>query len=221
MKEALSEKVKQTREENTSYRVYTETDTFTANGEAAFSVLDFWRYQYCNLSSMASELAEFIVARALGIRKAENLSYWSAYDISYAGKRIEVKETRYVHAWNKEHVSNARTFSIAPTNNSYWETNPSQEQQFSRQNDIYVFCLNTNKDIEKDDPLNLDYWRFYVVPTFVINQYTHSYGNPNQKKISLGVVEKLAGRNVPFSELRNAVDAAIDRVNAHTEQAEK
>jgi len=221
MKDALSEKVMQTREENTSYRAFTEADTFTANGEAAFSVLDFWRYQYCNLSSMASELAEFIVARALGISKAENLSYWSAYDMSYAGRRIEVKETRYVHAWNRDHVSNARTFSIAPTNNRYWDSGSAQEKKLSRQNDVFVFCLNTNKDIEKEDPLNLDYWQFYVVPTFVINQYTDSYGNPNQKKISLGVVEKLAGKSVPFSDLRNAVDDAIDRVNAHAEQAEE
>ncbi|MCR5546746.1 MAG: hypothetical protein K6F30_09770 [Lachnospiraceae bacterium] len=198
--------IDEARKINTSYKSYNENEQFKFNNEKICSVLDFWRYQYSNISALGSELAEFFVAKALGIDKAENVNYWTAYDMSYRGKRIEVKFTQYVHFWNKTRVSEHRSFSIEPTKNSYWSDSNESSKKYSRQNDIYVFCLDSNKDITKNNPLCLDDWKFYVVPTSVINDYA----SERQKKISLNVVKRLADRECNYIELKIMIDNVID-----------
>jgi len=207
----LSSVVETQKEKNTAYRAYTENDSFKYHGKETLSVLDFWRFKYCQLSGQSAEIAEFFVSKALGIDKAENVNYWSAYDISYRGRRIEVKETKYVHPWNHKRVSEVRTFSIAPTKNEYWNDGFEKENKgvLSRQNDIYVFCLNTNRDIMNPDPLNMDDWEFYIIPTFRINAYA---GNM-QKTISLNEVKKLSSGAVCFDGIKEKVDQIIEDVD--------
>ena len=213
----LTRKVNEQSARNSKSRCFSENDYFQVNHQPAFSVLDFWRYMYSQIGAYPAELAEFLVARALGVKRPENLDYWSAYDMSYRGRRIEVKETRYIHSWNKDKLSNVRTFSIAPTNNRYWGStlNLHPERKIARQSDVYVFCLNINKEYEKSDPLNIDYWRFYIVPTFEIDRYAEKHKNPDQKKISLNVVRNLAGEGVCFDEIREKVDGAIQKVDQY------
>lgn len=129
--EKLEAAVAKKKEELTAYEAYAPDEMFRFRGKDLFSVEDFWQYAYSQLDGMAETIAEFLVAKALGIEKAENANYWTAYDMTYRNKRIEVKATSYVHPWNKE-ISKIRTFSIAPTNNSYWE-NHDTEQKLSRQ----------------------------------------------------------------------------------------
>ena len=215
---ALEELVAQQKGKLTAYHAYLPEEQFQHKGQAVFSVLDFWRYAYSQLEGLGETLAEFFVAKALGIEKAENVNYWTAYDMAYRNKRIEVKATRYVHPWNT-HISKVRTFSIEPTNNSYWENTVdgvNTGKKLSRQSEVYVFCLNSNMDIQSSDPLRVDDWEFYVVPTFEINNYCSD--NPNQKKISLNVVRRLAKGCVSFDELRDAVDAAIDKSDSYYEE---
>ncbi len=116
--EKLEATVAKKKEELTAYEPYAPDEMFRFRGKDLFSVEDFWQYAYSQLDGMAETIAEFLVAKALGIKKAENVNYWTAYDMAYRNKRIEVKATSYVHPWNKE-ISPIRTFSIAPTNNSY------------------------------------------------------------------------------------------------------
>ena len=210
---SIEEYVSKAWEENTSYRQYTEEDYFVINGEPVFGVLDLWRYAYSQLNNMRPQIAEFLVAQALEIKKAENSSYWTAYDMSYRNKRVEVKETSYVHPWNKKKISDTRTFSIAPSKNEYWFGNVPEDiqlEEYSRQSDVYVFCLNTDKNIESPSPLNLDYWEFYVVPTFKINRYAVANGNPNQKTIGLNAVKKLSLGCADFNGLKAKIDEAIN-----------
>ena len=214
----LEQIVSQKKEALTAYHAYSPNEMFAHKGEALFSVLDFWQYAYSQLEGLGDTLAEFFVAKALGIEKAENVNYWTAYDMAYRNKRIEVKATRYVHPWNT-HISKVRTFSIEPTNNSYWgnsEDGVSNGKKLSRQSEVYVFCLNSNMDIENSDPLKVDDWVFFVIPTFEINNYCKD--NPEQKKISLNVVRRMANGGVAFDELKNAVDAAIDRSDKYYEE---
>ena len=77
----LEHSVEETRIQNTAYRSYGEDEQFVFENKEVFSVLDFWRYQYSNIGSLGGELSEFFVARALGINKAENADYWTAYDV--------------------------------------------------------------------------------------------------------------------------------------------
>ena len=213
---ALEAAVIKQREENTAYHSYLENDMFTMNGEPAFSVLDYWRFLYGQLMNQQDSIAEYLVSRALGIDKAENVSFWTGYDLSYKAKRIEVKATSYVHTWNKTRVSKTRTFSIAPSNNYYWYGRQDENgKKTARQNELYVFCLNSNRDIEHANPLVIDNWSFYVVPTFIIDEMCVRHGNPGQKTINLSVVNKLAGSSVDWLHLHEKVDEAIDRINRH------
>lgn len=193
---------------NTTYHNHFGNERFTFDGKEVFSVLDFWQYRYGYLAGQSPEIAEFLVAKALGVEMAENVAYWTAYDMSYRGLRIEVKTTEYVHPWNKKSVSHVRTFSIAPSNNRYWGRD--EEREVSRQNDLYIFCLNTNKEVQNPRPLILDDWEFFVVETAVINRYAEKKNNPNQKKISLGVVSRLAQNVVKWDGLKQEIDRIID-----------
>ena len=204
----MNDQIERNREKNTSYTSYREGDCFMISGSPVFTVLEFWRYCYGDLAGQSPVIAEFLVAKALGIEKAENVTYWTPYDMSYRGMRVEVKSTEYVHAWNKKRVSKVRTFSIAPSHNQYWGNE--EHKSLSRQNDLYVFCLNTNQEVQNPQPLNLDFWEFYLVKTDVINRYTEKIGNPDQKKISLNVIRRMAGEPVKWDSLRKRIDEIID-----------
>lgn len=79
-----------------------------------------------------------------------------------------------------------------------------------------MFCLNSNMDIQNSNPLRVDDWEFYVIPTFKINQYCSD--NPNQKKISMNVVRRLSDGGASFDRLRDAVDAAIEKSDQYYEE---
>ena len=192
--------------EQKKYQIYEGTDVFTYNGEEMFQVKDFWKYHYSTLVNSVGVISEFLVGRALGVVYAANTIYWTAYDISYKDIRIEVKGTAYAHTWNKKNVSKTRVFSIAPTHNAYWDDPKNKDEEWSRQSDIFVFCLNNNKDLDNIDPLCIDDWIFYVVPTSKIDEYA----SKRQKTISLNVVKKLADRGVEYRELKQEIDRVIE-----------
>ena len=215
---ALEIDVAQRKEKLTAYHSYLPEEKFLHQGKELFSVLDFWRYAYSQLEGLGDTLAEFLVAKALGIEKAENVNYWTAYDMAYKSKRIEVKATSYVHPWNTK-ISKIRTFSIEPTSNSYWGNSKdgvNGGKKLSRQSEVYVFCLNSNMNIQSSNPLRIDDWVFYIIPTFEINNYC--VDNPEQKKISLNVVRRLAGTGVAFDRLKDAVDDAIEKSDQYYEK---
>lgn len=165
-------------------------------------VLDFWRFRYCERFDLQDAIAEYIVAKALGINEAGNTIMWTLYDILYRDARIEVKETSYYHAWQKDEdpKSEARVFSIGKAYSSYKDSTST----LARQNDIYIFCLNTGKTKEESDPLVLEHWEFYVIPTATINRECG-----DGKTIRLGRLKKLV-KPVGYSEIKPTVDRIID-----------
>ena len=177
------------------------TEPFTlVNQPIGFSVIDFWRFQFSNIWDMQDQIAEFIVARALGQTEPYNKNGWTLWDINYRGRRIEVKETAYYHSWrNDGKVSTQRTFSITKAYSRYKDST----SEFKRQNDIYVFCLNIGETKESSNPLQLENWRFWVVPTETIN---HVCGN--HKTITLGRLQKLTDLmdGIGFDEIKMFVD---------------
>lgn len=181
-----------------------ENEKFTIhNNELDFGILDFWKSKYSNIYNIQEVIAEFIVEKALGIDKAQNTDYWTLYDILYRDYRIEIKETSYYHPWNEDgKVSKQRMFGITKANSNY-ESNET-ENKFERQNDIYVFCLNTGTTKETSNPMNLDNWEFYIIPTFKINKQCG-----DNKKISLGRVRKIAEKK-SFEEIKSCIDKIID-----------
>ena len=182
----------------------TGQEQFTLDGSpAGFSVLDFWAFQHSNIWDVQEEIAEFIVAKALGQDMPYNKNGWTLWDMNYKGKRIEVKETGYYHSWRTDgKVSQQPGFGITKAYSLY----KNRHSEFKRQNDIYVFCLNTGETKEASNPLVLENWRFWVVSTSTINRMCG-----DNKTISLGRVKKITGleEGVGYGELREVVDKAI------------
>lgn len=182
----------------------TGQEQFILDGNpVGFSVLDFWAFQHSNIWDVQEEIAEFIVAKALGQDLPYNKNGWTLWDMNYRGKRIEVKETGYYHSWRTDgKVSQQRTFGITKAYSLY----KNRHSEFKRQNDIYVFCLNTGETKEASNPLVLENWRFWVVPTFTINRLCG-----DNKTISLGRVKRITGlkEGLGYWELREAVDMVI------------
>ena len=184
----------------------TGKENFVFDGQSTgFDLLDLWRFHYSNIYSLHGEIAEFIIARALGITEAQNSAYWTLWDTTYREKRIEVKATAYYHLWNDNgKISNQRTFGITMANGSY-DSTQSKNNEFCRQNDIYVFCLNTGNTKETAYPLDLNNWEFYIVPTAVINEKCG-----NNKTISLGRIKSLGLSAKRYNEIRAEIDKIID-----------
>ena len=186
----------------------TGKEKFLCGGkELVFDMDDFWRFHYSNIYSLHGEIAEFVVARALGITDAQNAAYWTLWDISYRNIRIEVKATAYFHLWNTDgKVSQQRTFSIAAANGSY-DPQKSGNAEFCRQNDIYVFCLNNGETMESSYPLNMDNWEFYVVPTSFLNEHC-----ADNKKISIGRIRSFGFVPLAYEALKPTIDKIIDEL---------
>ena len=139
-------------------QLFSGHEPFTLDGQPmGCTMKDFWQFQFSNIWDMQEEVAEFIVAKALGLDVPHNKNGWTLWDIMYKGKRIEVKETAYYHSWRTDgKVSQVRTFGIDKAYTRYKD--PTSE--FKRQNDIYVFCLNTGVTKEESNPMVLNNWRF-------------------------------------------------------------
>ena len=182
---------------------------FMNSGEPlGFTLLDFWQFQFSNIWDLQEHIAEFLVAKALGLDKPFNRSGWTPFDILYKEKRIEVKESGYFYSWQKEgKTTNRRTFGIPQTytrdKDGNIVLNSDGAYLKERQNDIYVFCLNKGKTKEESNPLELEHWEFYVVSTKVINEICGA-----NKTISLSKVQKLAN-NVSFEEIKPTIDRII------------
>ena len=184
------------------------TEKFEFNGkDLGFDFKDYWQFHYSNIHDLQDTIAEFIVAKALGIEHAQNVEYWTLWDITYRKKRIEVKETSYYHSFNAEgKVSKIRTFSIAKANGSYDEQ-VSGNKEFCRQNDIYVFCLNTGDTKATSYPLNLNNWEFYIVPTDFLNKHCE-----NQKTISLNRIKSFGFKPLNYDQIKDEIDRIIDKL---------
>ena len=181
------------------------TEPFVMNGKSVgFNMLDFWKFEFSNIYDMQDEISEFIVAKALEIDVPYNKEMWTLCDIMYRDKRIEVKETSYYHPWNKDgQVSEQRAFGITKANSIYEK--PDEENKYERQNDLYIFCVVNGNTREESNPLNLNNWDFYIVPTSVINEKCK-----DNKTISLSRIQNMGYRPFDFSKIKEEVDKQIE-----------
>lgn len=137
----------------------------SGNTPLELTVFDFWQWTASDLVSNATRglLAEFIVASALGV--ATNVrEEWRAFDLLTAtGTKIEVKSAAYLQSWAQNKQSEI-IFSVRPTRAWDADTNV-LSTEIKRQADVYVFALLAHRDKRTLNPLDLDQWEFYVVPT--------------------------------------------------------
>ena len=166
-------------------------------------IVDFWRWCCSDLVSNATRgiFAEFLVASALGLATGVR-DEWGAYDLrTEDGITVEVKSAAYLQTWEQLKLSTIR-FGIRATSELGTAANPQMGEK-RRQAKVYVFCLLKHTEMETVDPLNLDQWEFYVVPTRELEELC-----PNHMGLSLSRIKEIQCSPVDYGGLREAVRLA-------------
>jgi hypothetical protein len=176
-------------------------EQFHSSGrETGICLREFWSWSSSDLlnNTMRGVLAEFLVARATGVAE-DARACWKPYDLKTArGLRIEVKSASRWQSWNQRGPSKL-AFGIQPTL-AWDEDSNTYATTACRQADVYVFCVLDAPRKADVDPLNLDQWRFLVVPAPVIATALGS-----QKTIGLEGLRALGASDVAYPELPAAI----------------
>ncbi|MBS1794103.1 MAG: hypothetical protein JSS81_09630 [Acidobacteria bacterium] len=170
------------------------------NHPTELNLLGFWQWAGSDLTNNAYRgmLAEYIVACDLGINLMTRIE-WDAYDLlTESGIKIEVKSAAYLQSWKQSKPSRIE-FNICPTNAWNTETN-SFCQEKKRQADIYVFALLKHLDKKTVNPLDLDQWDFFVLPTLVLDSQV-----PHQQKIGINGLLKLNPIKAKFGQIKETI----------------
>ncbi|HXO19385.1 MAG TPA: hypothetical protein VOA87_05600 [Thermoanaerobaculia bacterium] len=169
--------------------------------DLGFDLLSFWQWSSSDLlsNSMRGVLAEYLVARALRADADGVREEWAPYDLTTEnGTKVEVKSAGYLQSWHQEQLS---LISFVVPKRRPFDANTNQlGEQAARQADVYVFALLSHKDKVTVDPMDVDQWTFFVVPTSVLDQRKRS-----QHSITLSTLEKLCSQSVSFGGLKDAV----------------
>jgi hypothetical protein len=176
-------------------------ETVSDNGvNTKYTLLDFWRWSVSDILSNATRgrFAEFVVGTAIGLDPKNLRDEWDAYDLTTdEGIKIEVKSASYIQSWNQTKLSTI-SFSIKPA--KYWDAETNiQRGERKRHADLYVFCLLKHIDKGTIDPLKMEQWEFYILPTYKLDNYKRS-----QSSITINSLVKLT---VPrkYSELKDEI----------------
>ena len=168
-------------------------------------VSSFWQWSASDLldNAQRGKLAEFLVGTALGCLD-ERRKEWDAFDLLTAdGIKIEVKSAAYVQTWHQSAPSKI-SFRIKPT--QAWDASTNKWASESRRTaNVYVFCVLSEQDATRVDPLNLDQWDFYVVGTGTLD---NAVGQ--QASITIGRLLTLNPISVDYARLPEAVRQAAE-----------
>ncbi len=167
------------------------------------SISDFWQWSSSDITGNALRgiLAEFIVASALEINRDVRIE-WDAYDLTFDDIKIEIKSAAYIQTWEQNDYSKIN-FNIAPTRTWSDEAN-SRIDEIKRQSDIYVFCLLSHRDQSTLNPLNIDQWEFYLLPTAYLDKYL-----PLQKTITFSSLLHLQPTKCNYNDLKSTITKLI------------
>lgn len=189
---------------------------FTKNGNSlGFTLMDFWKWSSSDLVSNTTRgiVAEFLVAKALGMDTGGVRDEWDPVDLKYRGIGIQVKSAAYLQSWGQEKHSTI-SFTTKPT--IKWDPVTNKyEQEATWHADVWVFALLAHKDKSSVDPMKIEQWEFYVVPTNTLKARKRS-----QHSIVLQSLKDLCDPDkhkprkgwgpVEYADLRGTVLSAFD-----------
>lgn len=168
------------------------------------TLIDFWRWSMSDLvnNTMRGVLAEYIVATALGIPTDGTREAWASHDLKTpGGLKIEVKSAAYVQSWFQLRLS---TIQFKVTKRKPWDADTGEMQtEKTRFSHIYVFAVLAHRNKESINPLDLDQWEFYVLPTQALDRRIRS-----QHSITLPSLNSLT-KPVSFIHLKDTVEQII------------
>lgn len=165
------------------------------------TLLDFWRWSEAGLlaTSTRARLAEFIVARLLGICTDSPRSDRSPDLLTADGIAVRVKSASCVTCESRRDLSKIH-FSPLP-----WRA-PRRDAACAPplpQTRAYVFALLGRPEQTGLNPLDLAQWRYFVPPTAALEAKMR-----RQRTLSLCALEELSGGPVPSGGLADAVRRA-------------
>jgi hypothetical protein len=145
-----------------------------------YCLFDFWRWSLSDILSNATRgrFAEFIVGTAIDLNIDKPREEWEPFDLVLDDKiKIEVKSAAYIQSWTQLKLSPIR-FSIKPSR--FIDVETRMVSEYKRHADVYVFCHLKHIDKTSINPLKMEQWDFYVLPT---SQLDHC--RPRLSSISL------------------------------------
>lgn len=155
----------------------------STRGPIEGTLIEFWRWSASDLISNITRgrLAEFIVAKALGLAGDMRIE-WDAFDLKTAsGVSLEVKSCAYLQSWQQTKHSSI-VFQIPKTR--AWDPDTRRYHEVSqRQAQIYIFALLAHQEGKTLDPLNLDQWHFYAVLTSILDETAKSQSSITLKSL--------------------------------------
>lgn len=150
------------------------------------TVLEFWQWAFSDLkaNNLRGIFAEWLVSRLLQIDPPVR-DAWAAWDLmTLEGVKIEVKAAAYLQTWEQKKHS-AIVFS--GLKGQSWHPLEGYSGTSTYNADLYIFCLQTEKDAANWNPLDLSQWRFYVLPQ-------KDLAARNLKTISLSSLSKMVSQ---------------------------
>lgn len=174
-------------------------------------VLDFWQWAFSDLcaNNLRGIFAEWLVAKLLDIVPPVRES-WAECDLrTTEGVRIEVKSAAYVQTWTKEGDPPSR-ISFGGLRATTWSVETGHAPEPSYNSDLYVFTLQIEKSRERWNAMDLDQWRFYIVPRERLTRY-------GARTISLattrGFAEEVNAAHLTAREFKKRVDQMIAEIS--------
>ena len=170
-------------------------EPFRGDG-ASLRLIDYWRWSGSSLMDNTARgmLAEFLVATAVGQQEIPRVE-WERFDLrTPSGVTIEVKSAAAIQSW-KQAGPTPIQFTIGPRQGWDPETGKYIEQA-RRWADLYVFCV-----LEGADPLDMDKWQFYVLPSAVLDDACRQ-----QQAIRLGPLKLLSPRACSYRDLKRTIE---------------
>ena len=168
------------------------------------TVLDFWRWSLGDLRMNTARgfLVEFLVAQAVGADAPMRVE-WASHDVEAPdGTRIEVKASGYLQSWvtRRPSVPTFRFKSAYAT--TVWDSAVADyvEVDVEERVHIWVFALQTCREHESYDPLEIKQWEFRVLPH-------RSLVRTGQKSAGLSFFDRLGAPPVVWEELPSAITA--------------
>lgn len=179
-------------------------EPLTNHGTATpYSVLDFWRWSSSDLlgNTLRGVLAEYIVATAFDVTRNSRIE-WAEYDLlTQEGLKLEVKSAAYLQSWQQKALSKIN-FGIEPKKTPLGTNIANSTATKCRHADVYIFCLLHHRDMLTVNPLDLEQWTFYTLPTKTLDAECGK-----QKRLSLSRLLSLRPLVATYTELVSQVQS--------------
>ncbi|HET9767755.1 MAG TPA: hypothetical protein VFS60_12950 [Thermoanaerobaculia bacterium] len=180
---------------------------------ASATVEAFWRWAYGDLcdDDVKAAYAEWLVALLLGLPQQRRNTGTRSDLITPGGVRLEVKSSAYWQSW--KYVGEDGALQLPEVTNL--SSPPATRVHFrglrALHSDLYVFCMQTQLDLQKWDALDLAQWEFYLLER---RQLEGIGVGANRRSITLGTLRRMQSplSAAQFQQAGMAVVHDLERV---------